>query len=361
LIKMPAPAEITRGMAATITTILPELITTPGAGISSTSIDLLLMAYIAVMIVIGTPLLINLLKMIGTMRNADGKYHDDFFVIESNDNRPSWSFFKLIYIGRSGELTPADKELIMKHEMLHGQRYHSIDMLFATLLCIVFWFNPVVWIYRRTLAKVHEFEVDELVAKANGPVDYCMLLAKTALSGSGMLLSHHFNQSFILKRINMINTIKHKISNWKLVVLGLTLTGYVVLTSCTDAVDQNSAMANQLRASAPKDQSGKIYTVVENQPSPLGGTEEINETIAAELKYPSSAAEKKLEGTTYIEFVVRPDGKLTDFKVVKGFDDECDAAALAAVQTLKPWNPGTQNGTAVAVKMVLPIKFRLDD
>ncbi len=75
-----------------------------------------------------------------------------------------------------------------------------------------------------------EFEVDDLVAKANGPVDYCMLLAKTALSGSGMLLSHHFNQSFILKRINMISTIKNKISNWKLVVLGLTLTGYVVLT-----------------------------------------------------------------------------------------------------------------------------------
>ncbi len=124
-----------------------------GAGISSTSIDLLLMAYIAVMIAIGTPRWINLFKMIGTMRNADGKYHDDFFVIESNDNRPSWSFFKLIYIGRSGELTPADKELIMKHEMLHGKRYHSIDMLFATLLCIVFWFNPVVWIYRRALAK----------------------------------------------------------------------------------------------------------------------------------------------------------------------------------------------------------------
>jgi TonB family protein len=249
----------------------------------------------------------------------------------------------------------------MKHEMLHGKLYHSADMLLVTLLCVVFWFNPTVWICRRTLAKVHEFEVDDLVAKSNGPIDYCMLLAKTALTGSGFLVTHHFNQSFIVKRINMINTIKNRISNWKFVVLGMTMAGYFVVTSCTEAVDQNEKLANELRANAPKDSSGKIYTVVENPPSPVGGTEEINETIASELKYPSSAADKKLEGTTFIEFVVRPDGKLTDFKVLKGFDGDCDAAALTAAQKLKSWNPGTQNGTAVAVKMVLPIKFKLDN
>src|ERR1041385_207323 len=167
---------------------LPEFVAGAAPAVASRSWSLTeigLVVYILVAIAVGAPLLLHALRLYQTIKNGAGIYrNDNYYVIESSDNVPSWSFFKLIYIGRSAELTNEDRELIMKHEMLHGQLYHSADMLFATLLCIVFWFNPFAWLYRRTLAKVHEFQVDATVAGQNGVANYTELLVKSALAGN---------------------------------------------------------------------------------------------------------------------------------------------------------------------------------
>ncbi|MEJ0032017.1 MAG: energy transducer TonB [Bacteroidota bacterium] len=55
-----------------------------------------------------------------------------------------------------------------------------------------------------------------------------------------------------------------------------------------------------------------------------------------------------------------PDGTMSDYKIVKGLSDECDNAALVAVSKVKKWNPGSHDGKPVAVRFVLPIKFKLD-
>ncbi len=51
---------------------------------------------------------------------------------------------------------------------------------------------------------------------------------------------------------------------------------------------------------------------------------------------------------------------MSDYKIVKGLSDECDNAALVAVSKVKKWNPGSHDGKPVAVRFVLPIKFKLD-
>ena len=341
-------------------TVYPEALTTVtlsdftvGTQASTAQpVDILLIVYVSVALIITIPLLIQAIKIYQAINRATGKYHGNYFVIESNDNIPSWSFFRLIYIGRSMALTNEDRELVMKHEMLHGKLYHSADMLFATLLCVVFWFNPVAWLYRRTLAKVHEFEVDAIVANQNGVASYTELLVKSALAGNGFLLTHHFNQSFILKRINMITTIKNRISNWKFVVLAMSLAVYFVSVSCSE-VDQHEEFKQ------PESWKGEVLIVVSDAPTPVGGTEAFVEELSSVLKYPKSAKEKGIQGTVFVEFIVRPDGTMSDYKILKGLSDDCDNAALLAVSKLKPWNPGSNNGKPAAVRFVLPIKFQL--
>jgi TonB family protein len=78
------------------------------------------------------------------------------------------------------------------------------------------------------------------------------------------------------------------------------------------------------------------------------------------LKYPKSAKEKGIQGKVFVEFVVRPDGQLSDIKVKQGFNEDCDYAAMVAVSKLKAWTPPSHDGKPVAQRFVLPIVFSLE-
>lgn len=346
--------NITTSNAAPVltTVILPEVVV--GAG-KAAGPNLVLMAYFIIGFFVALPFVVYSIKIYNMSKREDGKYNGDYYVIESNEDRPSWSFFRLIYIGRAAELSNEDKNLVLKHEMLHGRLLHSIDMVLITLLCIVFWFNPILWLYRRTVAKVHEFEVDAIIARQNGAADYSVLLAKTALTRNGFLLTHHFNQSFILKRINMINMIKSKISNWKLGGLAAAIAIYFSVIACTEPMAENTATKERTI-----DKTGEVFTIVEQSAVPVNGMTEFYADIANELQYPEQARKMGVEGKVFVEFIVNTNGALSDFKVLKGIGAGCDAEAIRVLKTMKDWNAGTQDGTAVRQKLVLPIVFKLN-
>jgi len=350
-IKMPSAIETVEMSAM----MLPEVVIK--GQIASAPVNLAWL-YLLIALLIAIPVLITAFRLYRISIKEDGRYQGSYFIIESNKDLPSWSFFNLIYIGRANDLSKEDKDLIVKHEMLHGQLLHSLDMLLITLLCIVFWFNPVLWIMRRTIAKVHEFEVDAIVAEQSGVVGYSVLLAKTALSRNGFLLTHHFNQSFILKRINMINMIKNKISSWKFAGFGVAIVIYLTAAACSEPVSE-SKKDTQSAEKLTIDTSGKVYDVVSDPASPKDGFEAFMGELQDNLLYPEAAAKAGIEGTVFVEFIVNTNGKLSDFTIKKGLNADLDAEALRAVAKLRDWNPGSEHGAVVKTRMVLPIKFKL--
>jgi TonB family protein len=414
LIQIPVAANKATQVMSMV--MLPELVVNGSATPAfESSFDVLLLLYISIAISVSIPLIIQGVKLYRATIKLNGRYYGSYYVIESDDNRPSWSFFRLIFIGRSAELCAEEKDLIMKHEMLHGKLYHSIDMLFATLLCIAFWFNPVVWIYRRTLAKVHEFEVDSIIAEQNGAVGYSVLLAKTALSSNGLLLTHHFNQSFILKRINMINMIKNKVSNWKFAALITAVAIYFVGVSCGElaekpmssipkgAPDEAVREFTRLKEKYPDAQFGllessyymstkdlkpgtavimvfafpekdkswlitensgrtnEVYVMADQTAEPVFGIQAFYKQLGDALQYPAESARQGIEGKVFVEFVINTDGHLSDFVVKKGLNEECDTEAIRAIMQLGNWKPGYQNKRAIAQRLVLPIVFKLNN
>ncbi|MCA6433876.1 MAG: hypothetical protein IM574_09725, partial [Cytophagales bacterium] len=82
----------------------------------------------------------------------------NFKVIQSLEGFRSFSFFHLIFIGDS--YTPEEREQVIAHEMVHARNFHSIDILLAELLKIFFWFNPVVYLFKRLFSSLHEFQAD---------------------------------------------------------------------------------------------------------------------------------------------------------------------------------------------------------
>lgn len=106
--------------------------------------------------------------------------------------------------------------------------------------------------------------------------------------------------------------------------------------------------------------SNEPFIHVEVMPEYKGGMKGMIKTLEKNMRYPASARRMGKEGIVYVEFVVSDEGDVVNVKVIKGFDRDCDKEAVRMVEKLTEWTPGLQNKMAVNVKMVLPIKFKLE-
>jgi protein TonB len=103
----------------------------------------------------------------------------------------------------------------------------------------------------------------------------------------------------------------------------------------------------------------KVHDIVEIMPSYEGGLSEMSRFLQRRLKYPASARRQGVEGTVFVSFVVNGDGEVTDVKVIKGIQHDCDAEAARVIASMPKWKAGKQHNRFVSVRMVLPIKFAL--
>ena len=105
----------------------------------------------------------------------------------------------------------------------------------------------------------------------------------------------------------------------------------------------------------------KVYDVVEEMPQFPGGVGKMMEYLAVNLHYPKEAEAKGLQGRVIANFVIEPDGSITNAKVVKPLDPALDAEALRLVNGMPKWTPGKQDGVSMRVKYTIPITFTLGD
>ena len=118
---------------------------------------------------------------------------------------------------------------IIAHERGHILLHHSWDIVFVEVLTALQWFNPVVWLLRRDLRTVHEYEADASVLSSGSDVSqYIQLLMLKATGTKACILANGINNSTIKKRIIMM--LKHKSNRWQwlrlvylLPIVGITI------------------------------------------------------------------------------------------------------------------------------------------
>ncbi len=108
-----------------------------------------------------------------------------------------------------------------------------------------------------------------------------------------------------------------------------------------------------------EEEADEIFTIVEDQPLPIGGMSAFYQFVQKKLKYPAQARRMGIEGKVYVQFVVDKDGRLTEVQAVKGIGAGCDEEAVRVIKQAPRWKPGKQRGRSVKVRMILPITFRL--
>ncbi len=67
------------------------------------------------------------------------------------------------------------------------------------------------------------------------------------------------------------------------------------------------------------------------------------------------------EQTVYVSFSISSSGELSDFKIARSLNPECDAEALRIVKSMPKWIPAYQYGKFVESKYMLPIRFKVPE
>ena len=106
-------------------------------------------------------------------------------------------------------------EEIIAHEYAHIMHKHFRDLLLAEICLLFQWFNPAMWLFRKELKTVHEFEADESVLKAGiDAKKYQLLLIQKTVGTRLYSMVNSFDHSSIKKRIARM--LKKKSNPWKL-------------------------------------------------------------------------------------------------------------------------------------------------
>ncbi|MGB3548405.1 MAG: M56 family metallopeptidase, partial [Saprospiraceae bacterium] len=126
---------------------------------------------------------------------------------------------------------------MLAHEAAHVRQGHTLDLLLVDLAGLLFWWNPLLYAYRRGLAAQHEFAADAAAARVSETRAYARLLLTGAVRGSAPRPAHTFFSSPLKQRITMLTSPKG--ASWKLLLtLPLLL---IALWAC----NQDSDMTGQ--------------------------------------------------------------------------------------------------------------------
>lgn len=300
-----------------------------------------------------------------------------YTLVKTDQQHLPFSFFRNLFWSKNLKLSLDDETRILKHELTHIRQHHSIDILLLEMFSILFWFNPVLWFYKKSIRNTHEYLADKQVIAQHQKKQYGQLLLRQMQSGPAFSLTHNFNHSQLKKRFQMMN--KNKSSRWAMTRYIWALPIFAVLLLAFKASDmlpknsQNPILPVQ-QFHVNQSPGDSIFTEVEQMPM-FPGCEDIAdieerrncsntkmlEYVYTKIKYPELARKNNNQGLVVVRFIINKKGLLESPEIMKSLGDGMDEEVLRVVENMPPWTPGIQNGKKVNVYFNLPIKFKLAD
>ncbi|WP_324023937.1 M56 family metallopeptidase [Maribacter sp. BPC-D8] len=159
----------------------------------------------------GFRFMFNLFKIWKRIRNNPKTKHSAIYRILLKEQLPPHTFLRYIFLNKQKLETNSIPNSVLLHEETHAIQRHSLDVLFLEVLQVVFWFNPLIYAFKKTIKLNHEFLADSAVL--NGQEDH--------LNYQNTLLSYLSNDSFNTHQsVGIANAINY--SSTRLTVFGKT-------------------------------------------------------------------------------------------------------------------------------------------
>ncbi|MEY2631016.1 MAG: hypothetical protein RLZZ469_1913, partial [Bacteroidota bacterium] len=192
--------------------------------------SLVWIGYLAIALFLLARIVINFTSLFRMLYNQQKTKKEAFTLVDLNQNIAPFSFFNYI-VYNSSLYTAEELQSILLHEKVHSREKHSFDVMVAKLFCIIFWFNPFVWLYKKAIIQNLEYIADhKAVQQLENPKVYQMALLKAISNQNCLSITNNFYQSLIKKRIVMLNTNQSQQRNaWKYSLILPVLIGFVLL------------------------------------------------------------------------------------------------------------------------------------
>ena len=300
------------------------------------------------------------IRLFRLLHKSQAQDVDGMKVLTVDMDMPSFSWGRYIVISK------ADMEAnqaIFTHEKMHIKCRHSIDLMLHSLITMLHWFNPLVWVARMELKMLHEYEADELTLKTGiNPAQYQLLLVKKTVDAKQFQMANGFYHSKLKNRIIMIN--KKKTNRWMRLAYVICIPAIIGAMCCCSQRKGNNAQTETPAATeiAAETVATVSYSEIFEKPTFNGGdANNFAQWVYGQIKYPQQCIDEQIQGRVVLQFTISNVGEVTDVTVLRGVCPALDEEAVRALKTSPAWTPGkTEDGKAAPVSFTLPIVFKLN-
>lgn len=164
----------------------------------------LLIAGIVIMLV---RLLTQYLSFLHIRRSSQLLSGDTVKIYQVDRNIIPFSFGRSIFINQHQHNEEELKEII-RHEFIHVKQRHTLDILWGELLCMLNWYNPFVWLIRKSIRQNLEFIADHKVLETGLDRKQYQYLLLKVIGVPAFAIASQFNFSSLKKRIAMMNKMR---------------------------------------------------------------------------------------------------------------------------------------------------------
>ena len=292
-----------------------------------------------------------------------------------------FSFFNRIFVHQNDLNDSTRLEMILQHELIHARRLHSVDNYVMNVLAIVQWFNPFVWLVRREIRNVHEYEADhETIERKGNPEFYKNLLFNQAMQLDSISLVNNFNSS-LKNRLLMLQKQASLPGLLKGLVFLPLAVAMLFIFSCTEesnsvysglelppeaeipnVLSERNNNEEQSEPNGNQKNEKRVFVVVEQMPTfQGGGINAFRNYLQQQVEYPQEAADAGIEGTVFVKFMVNKEGETDEIEVMRGVHEALDQTVVDLIDNSPQWQPGKQRGKAVNVQFTIPVVFKLKE
>jgi len=332
---------------------------------------------------------------------------ETYKIIEVPSSNIACTFYKTIFLG--DQLSASEKPQILAHELVHVKEKHSLDLVFFEVFKIVFWFNPLIYIYQNRIATLHEYIADANVVKTTNKGSYYEQLLNSAFNTQNIsFINQFFNHSLIKKRIVMLQKSRSKsIAKFKYLMLVPLMFVMLTYVSCSTKDESSSEIkdvsisaqlenltqsvkakgelseeemvkfkeliaitleGNKLNKSASYG-SDVPFALIEQVPlfpgcEDLSSNEEQKKCMSQKIqehvmKNFNAEVGKGLTGVNrvIVQFKINKEGNIEGVKA-RAASPELEKEGIRVIESLPQMTPGKQNGKDVNVMYSLPIVFQ---
>ena len=306
-------------------------------------VALLTYAYLVGVLIFAIRFILQLRSLTPILLKNKSNKTEAYKIIKTTKDISPFSFFNYI-VYNPDKFSDTELEQIITHEKVHVRQHHTLDIILAQIACIIFWFNPVIWLYNKDLKQNLEFIADETAINYSScKKSYQYTLLKTSMPTHQLALTNNFYNSLIKKRIVMLHKSKSKKINLLKYTLVIPVLAVFLMSFNTKEV------------------------IIENALDPVK-TNSLNEL----LKKNQSDITKEIK-TASIEVIIKKDFTDSDFEKLKlKFKNEGltlkvkgikrnDKGEITAIKIDLSSKTSNANYSIEANESIKPIKISVDD